>query len=129
MQPLNALGFIDNTPASFSIDPASPRSFFAEEFLFRCDINPNFDSAGNHCHKASLSIPSLGGFYISEGFTLSSSITSKSDVVLGSDWLSQCKPVIGGSVLGLPTRSAVEKLPAGHGWNADGTLLFIYCDI
>jgi hypothetical protein len=121
MHQLCLLGFANGNPANFVIDPASPYSYTSEAFLFRNGLNPILDASGRNRTKASLRVPSLGGYYTSCDFLLLCSVTCKSDVVLGVDWLSQCQPVLTGNTFGCPSADTVHRLAGGHAWTVDST--------
>jgi hypothetical protein len=121
MHPLRLLGLLDGIPATFSINPSFPQSVIAEAFLFRHHINPLVSASGRNFLKTSFAVPSLGGFYSSNGLILPCSISYPSDVVLAADWLSASRPVLRGNTIGLPSSSSVERLSYPHEWSADGT--------
>jgi len=114
------LGFADGKPAKFTIDPARPRSVISEAFLFRNDFNPVLDASGCNRYAATLSVPSLGGYYTSSHFQLLCYIGHDADVVLGADWLTQCRPTMSANAFGRPAPESVSALPDGHTWMADG---------
>lgn len=119
------LGFAEEKPAVISVDPSSPHSSIAEGFLFRNNINPIFDPSGRRKYKATLSIPSLGGFYTSRCFPMLCSVLCDTDVVIGRDWLSECRAVFRGNTFGHPAPATVSGLPDGHKWTANGTYPWI----
>ena len=121
MHPLRVLGTADGNPAVFVIDLSSPHSSVSEAFLFRSGINPLLNTSGCHYQKLTLSVPSLGGYYTSPCFSLAGSVMSKSDIVLGNDWISQCRPGFSGNALGCPANETVKTLPGAHKWTANGT--------
>ena len=121
MNALSLLGFVKEIPARFTVDPAHPRSLVSEAFLFQHRLNPVLDSSGCNHQRATLSIPSLGGYYTAPDFLLQCSVACRSDVVLGADWLSQCHPTTNGNAFGWPPPEIVANLPEGHTWTANGT--------
>lgn len=120
MHRLRILGYAGGNPALFTVDPSYPRSSFAPAFLYRNDINPKLDSEGCHCQTLTLSVPSLGGYYTSANFPVIASVVNNCDVILGADWLSECKPVVRGNTFGHPAECTVDSMPDGHGWIANG---------
>ena len=117
---LRLLGFSEGNPATIMVDTASPHSFISEEFLFQNNLNPFLDASGHNHRKASLSVPSMGGYYTSNHFLLLCSVTCESDIVLGADWLSQCRPVFSDNAFGCPSDDSIHRLAGSHGWAGDG---------
>ena len=123
MNHLRILGFAGAHPAVFIVDLASPCSFISHGYLYSNDINPALDANGRLKQEITLSVPSLGGFYTSLCFPLSCSHAHDCDVILGQDWLTECRPVVRGNALGLPASANVEALPANHTWTSSGKFL------
>ena len=124
---LSILGLVDGKPAKISIDQACPSSSISGAFLYRNDMNPLLDSSGLNHQKVTLSTPSLGGYYTSSQLSLVYSVASGSDVVLGADWVSACRPLMCGNALTRPAPETVGNLPDGHTWTATGTSMCVGC--
>ena len=120
MHQLCLLGFADRNAANFVVDPTSPSSYVSEAFLFKNDLNPVLDACGRNQRKANLSIPSMGGYYTSQRFSLLCSVACKSDIILGVDWLSGCRPVLSGNMFGCPSPDTIDGLAHGHSWTGSG---------
>ena len=123
MLSISLLGFANGKPTKFRVDPAQPHSSVSEAFLFRNDLNPVLDVSGRYHKKTTLLVPSLGGYYASSDFMLLGSVGNGADVVLGADWLSQCRPSMTGNALGRPAPELAGALPDGHSWELDGMCL------
>jgi len=120
MRHLRLIGITDGNPANITVDTTSPYSFVSEAFLFQNNINPILDKSGRNHRRASLSVPSVGGYYTSHEFCLVCSVTCKSDVVLGADWVSKCRPVLKDNTFGQPSPETIRSLTDGHTWIANG---------
>lgn len=120
MAHLTLLGFADEQPAKITVDTSHPRSMVSEAFLFNNDFNSMLDQSGRNCRNATLSVPTLGGYYRSTRLSLLCSVVCSADIVLGANWLAQCRPVMGGNAFGQPAPETVNGLPDGHAWVANG---------
>lgn len=120
MHTLYLLSLVNGIPARFTIDRSYPHSSVSEAFLFQNQINPVLDSSECNCWEAKVSVPSVGGYYTSEKVSLLGSVVCTSDVILGVNWLSQCRPVANGNVFNQPSPVAIADLTVGHVWSQDG---------
>ena len=125
MHQLRVLGFAEQNAAIFNIDYASPRSYVSEAFLFRNGINPLLIDSGSSTTKLTLLVPSLGGYYTSHRFGFACSFKCDDDIILGRDWLSECRPSVGHNALGRPSEQTTQTLPDNQRWTADGTSQWI----
>ena len=125
MHQLRVLGFAEQNAAIFNIDYASPRSYVSEAFLFRNGINPLLIDSGSSTTKLTLLVPSLGGYYTSHRFGFACSFKCDDDIILGRDWLSECRPLVGHNALGHPSEQTTQTLPDNQRWTADGTSQWI----
>ena len=71
-------------------------------------------------HRATLLIPSLGGFYTSSNFPLNGAVGGNADATLDTDWLSMCRPTSMVNFLAHLSPDTVDHLPDGHMWTASG---------
>lgn len=115
------LGFVDGRPATFLVDPSSPHSTISRSFLFQNNVNATLNARGRDFHRATLLIPTLGGFYTSSSFYLLGAVGDDGDITLGADWLSFCRPTSNVNSFGHPSPDTVTHLPDGHMWTACGT--------
>lgn len=126
MHQLRVLGFADGNAAVFAIDSSSPHSSVSESFLFRCGINPILNASGVNTRRLTLLVPTAGGYYTSHKFHLTCSFKCGDDVILGRDWLSECRPNLGHNTLGHPAGHVTEGLPGNQRWTADGMQMCRY---
>lgn len=107
------------------VDLSSPHSSLTKSFLFQHNINPVLNARGHDVHRATLLIPSLGGFYTSSNFPLDGAMGGYGDVTLGTDWLSVCRPTSMMNSFGHPSPHTVDHLPGGHMWTASGKFMHV----
>ena len=111
------LCFIGETNVSLSFDTASGLSQISASVVFHHNLPCIFDNSGLQHSSVALTIPTVDGAYTSQ-ISLAVSYGLPSDIVLGLDWISPCRPLFldDHPYISKPAPETIEALPPSHAW-------------
>ena len=109
--------FVYERKLSLSFDANSNVSLISASVVYNLNLPCIFEISGLPVSSADLSVPTVGGAYVSQ-MNLVVSYDLASDVLLGSDWLLPCQPVFtdGLPFLSNPPPETVREISPPHKW-------------
>lgn len=115
---IQTTGSYIGTSASITIDDKYPCSLLSSHFAHNENIARTVSVHEGKVREHTsgpLMIPSDGGWYHSL-MSFDIEFRLQHDVVLGMDWIKECRPFMSDGMLARPSEDDVRKLPAGHTW-------------
>ena len=115
--------FIGQSSVTVLLDPSSKVSCVSPVIVHTLDLPCSFGISGVQLAVANVHIPTDDGGYHS-CLSLPLSYNLSSDIVLGDDWLANCKPVLANdsSHILRPSQSTIDLLLPPHSWQPTNRL-------